>query len=320
MSDAAADMTIKAAPWQSWLLPEAAVIALGLGVQWVCDRHISLMPGWGPWDFSWPAFLGAAWGLLWFVRGRCRETGSDRMAGWRVAWFLSGVAAIYLVLLTRFEYLAQHMFFLNRVQHAAMHHLGPFLIALSWPGGTIARGTPPALRKWCASSAVRSVLRVLQQPVLAVLLFEGLLVLWLIPPVTFRAMFDPSLYEVMNDSMVVDGLLFWFLVLDPRPSPPAPLGFFARATLAFLIIFPQIGLGTLIGLASHDLYPSFSLCGRVYSAIDPMLDQQIGSLIVWAPTGMMSALATGLIMRRLCLHDATQVVDPRIARLQEGLP
>ena len=83
----------------------------------------------------------------------------------------------------------------------------------------------------------------LQQPVLAVLLFEGLLVLWLIPPVTFRAMFNPLLYAVMNASMVVDGLLFWFLVLDPRPHPPAPIGFFTRATLAFLIIFPQIAWG-----------------------------------------------------------------------------
>ena len=242
------------------------------------------------------------------------------MAGWRVACFLAGLATIYLVLLTRFEYLAQHMFFLNRVQHAAMHHLGPFLIALSWPGATIARGMPPVLQRRCESGAVRRVLGVLQQPVLAILLFEGLLVLWLIPPVTFRAMLDPRLYAVMNASMVVDGLLFWFLVLDPRPNPPAAIGFFTRATLAFLIIFPQIAAGTLIGLAPRDLYPSFSLCGRLYSGIDPLLDQQIGGLILWVPTGMMSALASGLIIRRMCLHDATGVADPGIARLQEGLP
>lgn len=320
MGDAAADMTIEAAPWQSRLLPEAAVVALALGVQWFGDRHPTLMPWWGPWDFSWPAFLAAGWGLLWFLRGQRRAIGSDRMAGSRVACFLTGLATIYLVLLTRFEYLAQHMFFLNRIQHAAMHHLGPFLIALSWPGGTMARGMPAALRRCCASGSVRGVLRVLQQPVLAVVLFEGLLLLWLIPPVTFRAMLNPLLYAVMNASMVVDGLLFWFLVLDPRPNPPAAVGLFTRATLAFLIIFPQIAIGTLIGLAPHDLYTSFSLCGRVYSAIDPLVDQQIGSLILWVPTGMMSALATGLIMRRLCLHDATGVADPGIAPLQEGLP
>ena len=106
---------------------------------------------------------------------------------------------------------------------------------------------------------MRLLLRPFQQPLLAVLLFEGLLFLWLAPPITFRAMFDWRLYDIMNASMVVDGLLFWFLVLDPRPCPAAPIGFFTRLCLAFLIIFPQIGLGTAIGLAQHDLYPSFRL-------------------------------------------------------------
>jgi putative membrane protein len=303
-----------------WLVPEAGVVALGLGVQWFGDRHLTLMPWWGPWDFSWAAFLGVGLGLLWFLCGQRRAMGSDRMAGWRVACFLTGLATIYLMLLTRFEYLAQHMFFLNRIQHAAMHHVGPFLIALSWPGETIARGMPVALRRCCSSGSVRGVLRVLQQPLLAVVLFEGLLVLWLIPTVMFRAMFDPLLYSVMNASMVVDGLLFWFLVLDPRPDTAAPVGFFTRATLAFLIIFPQIAVGTLIGITPHDLYPSFSLCGRVFSAIDPLLDQKIGGLILWVPTGMMSALATGLIMRRLFLHDAACVADVGGAGFQEGLP
>ena len=303
----------------SRLLPEAAVVALALGVQWFGDQHLTLMPWWGPWDFSWPAFLGAGWGLLWLVRGRRQEIGNDRMAGWRVMCFLTGLAMTYPGVADPVRISGPAYVLPDRIQHAAMQHLGPFLIALSWPGGTIARGMPAALRRCCATGAVRGVLGVLQQPVLAVLLFEGLLILWLIPPVTFRAMFDPLLSAVMNASMVADGLLFWFLVLDPRPKPPARMAF-SPATLAFLIIFPQIAVGTLIGLAPHDLYPSFSLCGRVYSAVDPLLDQQIGSLILWVPTGMMSALATGLIMRRLCLHDATGVADPGVAQLQEGLP
>ena len=138
---------------------------------------------------------------------------------------------------------------------------------------------------------------------LAVLLFEGLLFLWLVPSITFRAMFDWRLYEIMNASMVIDGLLFWFLVLDPRPCPIAPIGFFTRLCLAFLIIFPQIGLGTVIGLAQHDLYPSFSLCGRVFADIGPLLDQQIGALVLWVPAGMMSAFAAVLIMGRMFRDD-----------------
>ncbi|HUB47339.1 MAG TPA: cytochrome c oxidase assembly protein [Acetobacteraceae bacterium] len=288
---------------------EAGVVVLAVVVAWVTDRHPTLLPVWAPWDFSWPAFLAAGFGLLWFARGLLRTAASARMPPWRRWCFLIGFGSIYAVLLTRFEYLAQHMFFLNRVQHAVLHHIGPFRIALSWPGATIARGMPGPLRRCCEAAAVRKLLRPFQQPMLAVLLFEGLLFLWLIPPVTFPAMLDWRLYEIMNASMVIDGLLFWFLVLDPRPFPAAPIGFFMRLCLGFLIIFPQIGLGTAIGLAHRYLYPSFSLCGRVFDDIGPVLDQQIGALVLWVPAGMMSAFAAVLIMGRM-FHD-----DDRAARI-----
>jgi putative membrane protein len=220
---------------------------------------------------------------------------------------------LYTVLLTQFEYLAQHMFFLNRLQHLTMHHLCPFLIALSWPGETIACGMPPAVRRCCAGRPVLRVLRVLQRPLLAFGLFDGLLILWLIPPVTFRAMLDAHLYAVMNASMVIDGLLFWFLVLDPRPAPVAPVGFFMRLVLGFIVIFPQIAVGTVIEAAQTDLYPSFALCGRVYPSIGPLLDQQIGGLILWIPAGMMSALGSLLIMYRMFRHD------DRVVRTAAGL-
>jgi putative membrane protein len=288
---------------------EAGVVALAAVLAWATDRHPTLLPVWAPWDFSWPAFLAAGFVLVWFVRGLHRTATGVRMPPWRCWCFLIGFASVYAVLLTRFEYIAQHMFFLNRLQHAVLHHLGPFLMALSWPGATIARGMPTALRRCCESAPVRLLLRPFRQPLVAVVLFEGLLFFWLIPPITFRAMFDWRLYEIMNASMVIDGLLFWFLVLDPRPCPLAPIGFFTRLCLSFLIIFPQIGLGTAIELAQHDLYPSFSLCGRVFPNIGPLIDQQIGGLVLWVPASMMSAIAAVLIMGRM-FHE-----DDRVARI-----
>jgi putative membrane protein len=269
---------------------EIVVVPAGASLEWAADHRPATMPVWGPWDFWWSAFLAAGFALLWFLRGLHVVRPSERLPAWRICCFLAGLAAIYCVLLTRFEYLAQHMFFLNRIQHLVMHHLDPFLIALSWPGAAIFRGMPAVVQRAGTSLRCGWLLRIVQQPIVSVVLFEGLLVLWLVPPITFRAMFDWRLYEVMNASMVVDGLLFWFLVLDPRPDPPAPVAFFTRAALAFVIIFPQIALGTWIGLVRTNLYPSFSLCGRVYPGIDPLLDQQIGGLILWVPAGMMSAL------------------------------
>jgi putative membrane protein len=292
------------------------VAAGAMLVAFMVDRHPFTLLPWAPWHFSWLSFLGIGCGLLWFCRGLYRTRPEARPGVLRCCSFLAGLGLLYGVLLSEFEYFSQHMFFLNRVQHAVLHHLAPFLIALGGPGETIQRGMPTRLRLWAASNVVRGVIRTARQPVIAVVLFEGVLFLWLVPPVAYRAMLNWPLYEIMNASMVVDGLLFWCLVLDPRPNPPAPVSFFARLTLSFVIIFPQIGLGTAIGMARYDLYPAFALCGRVFSSIGPLQDQQIGGLIIWVPTGMMSAIAALIVMRRMFLDEDARGAMPQLKRFR----
>ncbi len=80
-------------------------------------------------------------------------------------------------------------------------------------------------------------------------------------------MIDVRLYAVMNWSMVLDGILFWCLVLDPRPKPPARVSFGVRAALAFAVMFPQIALGAVITFAQRDLYPYYDLCGRLFPSL-----------------------------------------------------
>jgi putative membrane protein len=150
------------------------------------------------------------------------------------------------------------------------------------------------------------VLRVLQQPVVAGALFVGLIFVWLIPHVLFRAMVDARLYAVMNWSMVVDGLLFWALVLDDRPSPPARLSRSGRLLLAFLVQWPQVAGGALICFAGRVLYPYYGLCGRLYPAIDAQTDQQAGAFLIWFAGGMMSAIAALMILRTIWAEEEAQ--------------
>ena len=173
----------------------------------------------------------------------------DRPALWRQASFLLGIAAVYGVLQTRFDYMAQHEFFLNRVQHIFMHHLGPFLIALAWPGTMLKRGMPAPFRRIVELRVLAEVVGIVQQPLLAAVLFVGLIYLFLIPAVQFRAMIDPRLYALMNWSMVGDGMLFWCLVLDPRPKAESGVSYGTRMVLPFAVMFPQIALGAYIAFS-----------------------------------------------------------------------
>jgi copper(I)-binding protein len=198
------------------------------------------------------------------------------------------------------------MFFLNRLQHVVMHHFGPFLIAVAWPGASIYRGMPRVLQRLVDAPVLVTLTHVIQQPILASVLFVGLVALWLVPPVHFVAMIDPKLYQVMNWSMVVDGLLFWVLVLDPRPKPPAWVSFGGRAAMAVAVIPPQILFGALLAFSSRDLYGFYDWCGRIYPSIGALDDQQLGGLIVWIPPAMMSVLALILVLNALRLDEERQ--------------
>ncbi|HEY3909836.1 MAG TPA: cytochrome c oxidase assembly protein [Stellaceae bacterium] len=281
----------------------AAVAALGGLLWWLSASHPALLPFWMPWDFSPPEYLATALALLWFCRGLALAPPNERPAVWRRAAFVIGVAAIYAVLQTRFDYWSQHMFFLNRIQHVVMHHLGPFLVAFGGAGETIRRGMPGWARRAIEGRAVTGTVRVLQQPVLAAFLFVGLIYFWLIPPIHFRAMIDWRLYAAMNWSMVVDGLLFWCLVLDPRPKPPARVSYGVRAALAVGVMFPQILLGAAITMSGSDLYPYYDLCGRLFPAIGALEDQHIGGIVIWIPPAMMSVVGLLAVVNGLRLHE-----------------
>jgi putative membrane protein len=295
----------------------AGIVALGALLDWTCATYPAALPVWLPYDFSWFAWLGTWLPVWWYFRGAALLPVADRPPPWRRALFLLGMLVIYAVLQTRYLYLAEHEFFLNRIQHVAMHHLGPFLVALGLAGPPLRRGMPAPLARLVGSRPVRRLLAPIQQPFVASLLFVGLVAFWLIPSIHFRAMISDRLFWIMNWTMVLDGLLFWCLVLDPRPAPPARFGYGIRAAMAVAVFFPQVAIGAAIVFARHDIYPYYSVCGRFFASISPLYDQLVGGIVVWIPPAMMSAIALILVVNHLRLQEETSPppLDPRAAAL-----
>ncbi|HKJ73403.1 MAG TPA: cytochrome c oxidase assembly protein [Alphaproteobacteria bacterium] len=281
----------------------AAIAGAGGVIAWLSHTRPTLMPAWGPYEFSWLVYLAATLSLWVYGRGLARTDPKDHPALWRSAVFVIGVIGIYAVLQTRLEYLMTHMFFMNRIQHVVMHHLGPFLIALAWPGETMKRGMPAFLVRPIRSRPVTVVLDVLQQPLIAAVLFFGLVIFWLIPDIHFRAMIDPKLYAVMNWTMILDGLLFWALVLDPRPSPPARVAPVWRGIISIAVMFPQIVLGASIAFIGENIYPYYDFCGRIFPRIDAITDQHIGAIIIWIPPAMMSVIGLLVVLNSMRLNE-----------------
>jgi putative membrane protein len=295
-------------------VPEFLILLGGVALDLLCRFFPAHLPYIFPFIFNAPVFFGTAFLLLWYFRGMRRLALAERPGHVRQAFFLVGVGLIYFVLQTHFEYISQHMFFLNRIQAVVLGMVGPFCIAIGWMAAPLDAGIPSALRRFVRGPAVAAIGRVLFHPLPSMAVFLLTSDIWLIPAVHFAAMIDPTLYMVMNLSCLIGGLIFWLVVLDPRPTPASRFSYLSRAAAGFLVMFPQIAVSAYIALTTQDLYSFYTLCGRLFPSISPAYDQMLGGLIQWIPPGMMNtaALIIGLNSLRLSdiKADKTFVIPP----------
>jgi putative membrane protein len=225
---------------------------------------------------------------------------------------------MYVVTQTRFDYWSQYMFFVHRGQHMVLHHLAPLLIALAMPAPVLARGLPATVKTWFARrtglrAAWVALYRFVQQPAIACGLFVGLIFFWLTPEIHFDAMLSSTLYWVMNWSMALDGLLFWWLMFERgRPGITPRLGYGTRVLLLAAVMVPQIILGASITFADSVWFDVYAVCGRAWP-VDPMTDQTLGGLLTWIPPAMMSVVGALIVLRFWMYADAGRSVPPHAA-------
>jgi putative membrane protein len=272
-----------------------------------------------PWEASPTVILVCLVSALLYVRGLGALGRQGARAGfWQPCAFFVGLALDYIVLQTYYDYLAQHMFWVHRLQHLVLHHLAPVLLVLAAPGRAMWAGVPRSWRERAARlcrerrvfGAVAALgarlLRVVQHPVIAAFVFVGLIFFWLTPEVHFGAMLDADRYRIMNWSMAVDGLLFWWLMLAPRSAQGSvAVGYPLRILIVCLVALPQILLGAYIALHATVMFDVYAICGRAW-ATSPLTDQELGGLLTWIPAAMMSGVAMLVILRRLLLEEAAR--------------
>lgn len=260
-----------------------------------------------PYEFAPTILILCLVAVALYVRGLIALKHAGTAPAWpRVCIYFLGVALMYGMLQTHYDYMSQHLLFLHRLQHLVLHHMAPFLILLAIPGPVLAAGVPARarepLRAVGNSLPVRWFYRIIQQPVIATVLFVGLIYLWLYPPVHFYAMLNVPLYRTMNWSMAVDGLLFWYLILDWHTPEQGGLRYAWRLLILALIVLPQDAIGAYIAMSGHVIYNVYAICGRLWP-ISPMTDQTLAGLITWIPSAMMSVLGVIVVLHRILEED-----------------
>jgi putative membrane protein len=280
------------------------IIAAAIIVDLLCRLVPAHLPFFFPFIFNAPVFLGTWFLLLWYFRGLALTPPDQKPNRLRQSFFLIGVFSIYFVLQTHFEYLSQHLFSLNRTQAVTISMAAPFLIGIAWMQDVLTLGIPKWLLNAARSTAMHNIGKILFHPIPAMALFLVSSDIWLIPSVHFAAMINPALYAFMNLTCLAGGMIFWLVVLDPRPKPLARISFITRAGIGFLVMFPQIAVSSYIALTTQNLYAFYTLCGRIFPAMSPAYDQMLGGMIQWIPPGMMNTAALMLALNAMRLSDA----------------
>jgi putative membrane protein len=268
-----------------------------------------------PWEPS-PAFVAVVLvTAVLYARGARRAPVTIT----RQAAFWTGLVLFYLALHTRLDYYAEHQFFVHRLQHLVLHHLAPLVLMASYPGSVLRAGLPfawrPALRRWQRSTSARLAAATLLNPTVISLAFVVSVVLWLVPSVQFVAMLDWRLYTLMNWSVAVSGLAYWWMLLDHRRAPPSRTRPGLRVLSPVITMTPQILVGAIITFSSQDLYPIFTLCGRAFTSIPPVLDQSLGGLIMWVPAAVLESIGAMMALRHMMrLSESAPTTISRVRR------
>jgi putative membrane protein len=243
-------------------------------------------------------------------RSRPERTRERRI---RSLWFYAGLAVLLLAVVSPVDYWSDSYFMVHMVQHLLLMFAAPSLVVAGAPGQPLLDALPgrsgqAVTREVLAgdwSRPLRAVWRFLTEPLVAVVLFNLVMIVWHIPA-AFDLAENNQLVHIwlMHASFFGAGVLFWLQFI---PSPPfrsrMPLLGRAVALLATNVVMIFIAMSLSV-FASHSIYPVYDHVPGV--TLPAFADQQIGAAILWV-CGDFWALPTMIVTIRKLLSDESGV-------------
>src|SRR6201996_5755190 len=243
-------------------------------------------------------------------RSRPERTRERRI---RSLWFYAGLLVLLLAVVSPVDYWSDSYFMVHMAQHLLLMFAAPSLVVAGAPGqplldalpGRSGRAVTRSLLAGDWSRPLRSLWRFLTDPVVAVVLFNLVMVVWHIPAAFDLAENNQVVHIwLMHASFFLAGVLFWLQFI---PSPPfrsrMPLLGRAAALLATNVVMIFIAMSLSI-FATHSVYAVYNHVPGV--TLPAFADQQIGAAILWV-CGDFWALPTMIITIRKLLNDETGI-------------
>jgi len=294
-----------------------AAVALAHGSEEITEKN-----AWSDWIFTPDIVIPSALIAAIYISGMLRRrTAKLIVPWWRHVLFFAGLFSVFAALQSPIDPIAEHLFFVHQIQHLMLRMIGPMLLAISWPEGLLNAGLPTIIRKnvlvpVVTNNVMRAVFGILAHPVIATVLFIGVLYFWEIPKYHDMSLLNENIHYLMHMTMLLAGLVFFWRIFDRRSPIPAVvhengrmsthdserharskgLRYGVRLMMLWLVILSNILLGSLTTFKSTLLYPAYTKMGRLfgYTAYG---DEQIGGIIIWIFGTMMCLVAILIVLQ-----------------------
>jgi putative copper resistance protein D len=256
--------------------------------------------------------LAAALLWRWAVRRVDKAHPGNPVPGSRSMAFYGGLVAIAIALMSGIERYDTVLFSVHMVQHIILTLVAAPLFALSAPITLVLRlSSPGTRRRWILPVLHGRAVRAISFPVVAWLLFAGVMWGTHFSPVFDRALEDPIVHDLEHVAYLATALLFWWPAIGLDPSPWR-MNHPVRALYVFLQMPQNTFLAVAVLSASAPLYQHYATVVRSWGPT-PLADQQTAGGIMWLVGDVIFLAAILLLLVAWMRHEeqTTAQVDRR---------
>jgi putative membrane protein len=189
----------------------------------------------------------------------------------QLVWFTTGAVVILIASEWPIHDLSEHyLFSVHMVQHTLISLVAPPMLLLGMPAWL--------LRKIIAPRPVYAVLRQLTRPLIALVLFNGVIVVTHWPLVVNGMLQHHALHLVGHTVLFGTATLMWWPVVSPLPEMPT-LSYPGRMLYLFLQSIVPTVPASFLTFGSKPLYSFYAHAPRIWD-LSALTDQRIAGLVM----------------------------------------
>jgi putative membrane protein len=204
----------------------------------------------------------------------------------QIVWFTGGAAMLLLASEWPIHDLSeQYLFSVHMVQHTLISLVAPPMLLLGLPAWLLRRIVSPR--------PVRALLGQLTRPLVALVLFNGVIVVTHWPTVVNGMLEHHALHLVGHIVLFGTATLMWWPVISPLPEMPT-LSYPGRMLYLFLQSIVPTVPASFLTFGSTPLYSFYEHAPRIWGwsaitdqTIAGLVMKLVGGLILWSVIGVM---------------------------------